>query len=83
MRNCHEYCGMGKHCRFDDGEEGRNPEECRMYDVLDAVVQDSRIKGRWKNEYQAEDLPCGKAWEEVPERKKHGDRGAVVERQPV
>jgi hypothetical protein len=79
MSNCHSYCGMSKHCRFDDGEEGRNQDECRMYDVLDAVVQDSRIKGRWKDEYQAEDLPCGEAGKEVPERKKHGDRGAVVE----
>ena len=50
MRNCHEYCGMGKHCRFDDGEEGRNPEECRMYDVLEKVVVDSRITGRRKTE---------------------------------
>lgn len=79
MRNCHEYCGMGKHCRFDDGEEGRNPEECGMYDRLEKIVDDSRIKGRWKDGYTAEDLPCGETGEEVSEREEHGDRGAVVE----
>ena len=41
-KNCHEYCPVGKCCRFLDGGNGVDPEECAMRWKIEDLLQDAR-----------------------------------------
>ena len=41
-KNCHEYCPVGKCCRFLAGSNGVDPEECAMRWKIEDLLQDAR-----------------------------------------
>ena len=41
-KNCHEYCPVGKCCRFLVGSNGIDPEECAMRWKIEDLLQDAR-----------------------------------------
>ena len=41
-KNCHEYCHYGKMCRYVEGSNGMDPDECAMYYKLDDLMNDAR-----------------------------------------
>ena len=41
-KNCHEYCRYGKYCRYVDGANGFDPDECAMYYKIDDLMMDAR-----------------------------------------
>ena len=57
--NCHKRCKYGKICRYDDGDEQRDPTECPMYFKLDDLMMDAedirREQMRSMKEYCNED----------------------------
>lgn len=46
-RNCHEYCEYGKKCRYDKGESGRSPVDCKTYYVIEKCIREAE-----QNRYQ-------------------------------
>lgn len=43
-KNCHEYCPMGKCCRWLDGVKGFDPDECVMRYKLEDLMQDAILE---------------------------------------
>lgn len=41
-KNCHEYCPVGKCCRFLTGGNGVDPDECAMRYKIEDLLQDAR-----------------------------------------
>ena len=58
-KNCHEYCPLGKCCRYLDGKKGYNWYECTMYAKLDDLMMDgmTAYRGQDKERYE-----CGEDW---------------------
>ena len=40
-KNCHDYCPYGKCCRFSDGGNGWDWQECAMYYKIDDLMMDA------------------------------------------
>ena len=41
-KNCHEYCPYRKMCRYVEGSNGMDPDECAMYYKLDDLMNEAR-----------------------------------------
>ena len=41
-KNCHEYCPLGKYCRYANGSNGSDPYECGTYYKLEDIIADAR-----------------------------------------
>ena len=41
-KNCHEYCRYGKYCRYVEGTNGFDPDECAMYYKIDDLMMDAQ-----------------------------------------
>ena len=41
-KNCHEYCRYAKMCRYCDGYNGKDPEDCPMYYKIDDLLMDAK-----------------------------------------
>ena len=41
-KNCHEYCRLAKCCRFAEGSNGQDPEECGTFYKLDDLLNDAK-----------------------------------------
>ena len=44
--NCHTYCPYGKYCRYAEGCNGMDYNECTMYYKIDDLLQDARYVSR-------------------------------------
>ena len=40
-KNCHEYCRYAKMCRYLDGSNGMDPDECAMYYKIDDLMMEA------------------------------------------
>ena len=45
-KNCHSYCRYGKQCRYLDGGNGVDPDNCGMYYKIDDIMFEAREMAR-------------------------------------
>lgn len=45
-KNCHEYCRYRKQCRYEDGSNGKDPDNCPMYYKIDDIMNEARDMAR-------------------------------------
>ena len=52
-KNCHEYCVYGKTCKFSEGYNGKDPDDCPAYYKIDDLMMEARDLAR-EDKYLAE-----------------------------
>jgi len=55
-KNCHEYCTYRKQCRYAEGSNGLDPEDCGMYYRLEDLMMEAREIEREQRRIRAEEL---------------------------
>ena len=49
-QNCHQYCQYAKYCRYSDGGNGWEPENCAMYCKIEDLLWDATMDAQAERE---------------------------------